>query len=53
MAEQPCTAEQTGEDTVRVTFDQPQRAVTPGQTVALYDGDTVVAGAVILPGGEQ
>lgn len=47
MAEQPCTAEQTGEDTVRLTFDQPQRAVTPGQTVVFYDGDTVVGGAVI------
>lgn len=50
MAEQPCTAEQTGPDTLRVDFDQPQRAVTPGQTVVLYDGDTVVGGAVILKG---
>ena len=47
MAEQPCAAEQTGEDTLRLTFDSPQRAVTPGQTVVLYDGDTVVGGAVI------
>lgn len=47
MAEQPCTVEQTGEETLRLTFDQPQRAITPGQTVALYDGDVVVGGAVI------
>lgn len=47
MAEQPCTVEQTGGDTVRLTFDSPQRAVTPGQTAVLYDGDTVVGGAVI------
>lgn len=47
MAEQPCTVEQTGEDTVRLTFDQPQRAITPGQTVVFYDGDAVVGGAVI------
>lgn len=47
MEEQPCTVEQTGEDTVRVVFDRPQRAVTPGQTVAVYDGDTVVLGGVI------
>ena len=47
MAEQLCTVEQTGESFIRLTFDQPQRAVTPGQTVALYDGDTVVGGAVI------
>ena len=53
MAEQPCTVEQTGPDTVRVTFDQPQRAVTPGQSVVLYDGDTLVGGAVILSGGQD
>lgn len=45
--EQPCAVEQTGETTLRVTFDQPQRAITPGQAVVLYDGDTVVGGAVI------
>ena len=50
MSEQPCTVEQTGPDTIRLTFDQPQRAITPGQTVALYDGDTVVGGATILRG---
>lgn len=50
MAEQPCTVEQTGPDSVRVTFDQPQRAVTPGQSVVFYDGDTVVGGAVIEKG---
>ncbi len=50
MAEQPCTVEQTGPEEIRVTFDQPQRAITPGQTVAFYDGDTVVGGAVIEKG---
>lgn len=48
MAEQPCTAEQTGEESLRLTFDSPQRAICPGQTVVLYDGDTVVGGARIL-----
>ena len=48
--EQPCTVEQTGADTIRVTFDQPQRAITPGQAVVLYDGDVVVGGATILEG---
>ena len=47
MAEQPCTVWQTGADTLRLAFDSPQRAITPGQTVVLYDGDTVVGGAVI------
>ena len=50
QTEQPCLVEQTGEDTIRVTFDQPQRAITPGQAVVLYDGDVVVGGATILEG---
>ncbi|MCD7917513.1 MAG: hypothetical protein LUF84_03495, partial [Clostridiales bacterium] len=28
-------------------FDQPQRAVTPGQAVVLYDGEVVLGGATI------
>jgi tRNA-specific 2-thiouridylase len=38
---------QTGEGTVRVDFDKPQRAVTPGQAAVFYDGDIVIGGAVI------
>jgi tRNA-specific 2-thiouridylase len=45
--EQWATAEQTGEDTLRVDFDEPQRAITPGQAVVLYDGDVVVGGGTI------
>ncbi len=45
--EQPATVEQTGTDSLRVTFDQPQRAITAGQAVVLYDGDTVLGGGVI------
>lgn len=41
------TVVQTDEDTLEVQFDQPQRAVTPGQAVVLYDGDTVVGGGTI------
>lgn len=51
--EQPCTIEQTGPDTVRVEFDQPQRAVTPGQAVVFYDGDLVIGGATIQKGRES
>ena len=47
MAEQPCTVEQISPDRVQVVFDQPQRAVTPGQAVVFYDGDLVVGGGVI------
>jgi tRNA-specific 2-thiouridylase len=47
QAEQPAEAEQTGPDTLRLRFDQPQRAITPGQAVVLYDGDTVIGGGTI------
>jgi tRNA-specific 2-thiouridylase len=33
---------------LKITFDEPQRAVTPGQAVVLYDGDIVVGGATII-----
>ncbi|MBQ6582663.1 MAG: tRNA 2-thiouridine(34) synthase MnmA, partial [Mogibacterium sp.] len=36
------------EDTVRVIFDEPQRAVTSGQTAVVYDGDYVLGGGTIL-----
>jgi tRNA-specific 2-thiouridylase len=39
---------QTGEDSLRVEFDEPQRAVTSGQAVVLYDGDTVIGGGTIV-----
>jgi len=43
----PAVVEQVGEDRLRVTFDTPQRAVTPGQAVVLYDGEIVVGGGTI------
>lgn len=46
-AEQPATVIQTGDDEIRVIFDEPQRAITKGQAVVLYDGDTVVGGGII------
>ena len=45
--EQPCTAYMEGER-LKVLFDEPQRAVTPGQSLVLYDGDTVLGGGVIV-----
>lgn len=46
--EQPATVIQVGEDRIKVVFDEPQRAVTAGQAVVLYDGDTVIGGGTIL-----
>lgn len=45
--EQPATVEQISEDEIRVVFDEPQRAITKGQSVVLYDGDIVVGGGII------
>ena len=35
------------ENAIRVTFDEPVRAITPGQSVVLYDGDVCLGGATI------
>lgn len=35
------------ENGIRVDFDDPQRAITPGQAVVLYDGDLVIGSATI------
>jgi len=43
----PATVEPLAGDRLRVTFDAPQSAVTPGQVVALYDGDLVLGGGWI------
>jgi len=45
--EQPATVYPLENGIVRVVFDEPQRAITPGQTVVLYDGDTVIASGTI------
>lgn len=44
---QPATVYPEENGCARVVFDTPQRAVTPGQTVVLYQGDMVVGGGTI------
>ena len=43
-----CTVRKIEEDLVECTFDEPVRAVTPGQAVVFYDGDYVAGGGTIL-----
>ena len=45
--EQPATAWQTPDGILHVKFDEPQRAITKGQAVVMYDGDEVVGGGAI------
>ena len=46
--EQAATVTVLGDGRVHLVFDEPQRAITPGQAVVLYDGDTVLGGGTIL-----
>ena len=41
------SVEVTARDRVRVTFDEPQFGVAPGQAVVFYDGDVVIGGGWI------
>lgn len=45
--EEWATVSQLDGDTIRVVFDKPQRAITKGQSVVLYDGDVVFGGGII------
>lgn len=46
--EQWATVTQPDDDTLVVDFDEPQRAITKGQSLVLYEGDVVVGGGTII-----
>jgi len=43
----PALIEKAGDGEILVTFDEPQRAITPGQAAVFYHGDVVVGGGWI------
>lgn len=43
-----CTIRMVDDDLLECVFDEPQRAITPGQALVLYDGDNVLGGGVII-----
>ena len=47
QTEQWATVHPDQDDRIRVEFDEPQRAITVGQAVVLYDGDLIVGGGTI------
>lgn len=45
--DEPCEVEVRDDGSVAIVFARPQRAVTPGQSLVLYDGENCLGGAVI------
>lgn len=48
QAEQEAVISPEAGGRVRIVFDRPQRAVTPGQAAVFYDGDSVLGGGTIV-----
>ena len=47
QADQACSVQVTGPESCRVSFSEPQRAVTPGQFNVFYDGNVCLGGGII------
>jgi len=47
QADQDCTVQNAADGKLLIRFERPQRAITPGQFVAFYDGDVMLGGARI------
>jgi len=50
QADAPCVVTQISAEECAVSFEQPQWAVTPGQSVVLYEGEVCLGGAIIEAG---
>lgn len=46
--ESPAVITLLGDGCVKVVFESPQRAITPGQSVVFYRGDSVLGGGIIV-----
>ncbi|HQT01895.1 MAG TPA: tRNA 2-thiouridine(34) synthase MnmA, partial [Thiotrichales bacterium] len=44
---QACQLTYADDQRIELTFEQPQRAITPGQSVVIYDGEVCLGGAII------
>lgn len=47
MKEQPCTVYPLADNKVKIIFDEPQRAITKGQSAVVYDHNYVIGGGII------